>query len=141
MLNKLWRNTVFAARMVAVLRQVKDLQPDSTVTIADDFEATVDQYPDKPAFIFEGETTTYAQFDARANRIAHWAIAQGYKRGDCVALVLENCPDFPAVWFGLAKIGVITALINTNLEGAGLAHCISIVDSKAIIASGVAGQA
>ncbi|MEO0906293.1 MAG: long-chain-acyl-CoA synthetase, partial [Pseudomonadota bacterium] len=65
MLNKLWRNTVFAARMVAVLRQVKDLQPESTVTIADDFEATVDQYPDKPAFIFEGETTTYAQFDAR----------------------------------------------------------------------------
>ncbi len=140
MLNKLWRNTVFAARMVAVLRQVKDLQPESTVTIADDFEATVDQYPDKPAFIFEGETTTYAQFDARANRIAHWAIGQGYKRGDCVALVLENCPDFPAVWFGLAKIGVVTALINTNLEGTGLAHCISIVDSKAIIASGVQAE-
>ncbi len=31
--------------------------------------------------------------------------------------MLENCSDFPAVWRGLAKAGMLTALINTNLQG------------------------
>lgn len=140
MLSGLWRNAVFGVRLAGILKQVKDLQPDSTETIADDFEATVDRYPDKAAFVFEGEEMTYAEFDARANRVAHWALSQGLKPGDTVAMVLENSPDFPAVWFGLAKVGVITALINTNLEGTGLQHCISIVDSHAIIASGVQAE-
>ena len=134
------RDLTFAARVFSVLRLVKDLQPDSPVTIADDIEATVDGNPGKIAFVFEGEELTYAQFDARANRIAHWALEQGLKPGDAVALILENCPDFPAVWFGLAKVGVVTALINTNLEGTGLEHCVDIVDSKAIIASGVQAE-
>ena len=63
-------------------------------------------------------------------------MSQGLKVGDAVALNLENCPDFAAIWFGLAKIGVAPALINTNLEGDGLAHCIGIVDAKAVIAGG-----
>jgi len=139
-IKDLWRNATFGVRLIKVLRQVKDLQPDSTETIADDFEATVDRDPSKSAFVFEGATVSYGEFDARANRIAHWALAQGFKPGDAVALILENCPDYPAVWFGLAKVGVISALINTNLDGAGLTHCISIVDANAIIASGVQAE-
>lgn len=125
----------FFKRINGVLKLMKGLEEDSPVLVPDEIEATIDQYPEKPCIIFEGETLTFEAFEMRANRIASWALSQGLKSGDSVALVMENCPDYPAVWFGLSKVGVATALINCNLEGKGLAHCINIVDAKAIIAA------
>jgi len=132
----IWRDAKFGVRLFRMLRLFSDLQPDQQRTIADDFEDVVDAYPDTIAFVFEGENITYRQFDERANQVANWGLSQGLNAGDVIALDLENCPDFPAIWFGLTKIGVATALINTNLEGEGLAHCIGIVDAKAIVAAG-----
>ena len=139
-LRAFWRDAKFGVRLLRVLRLFSDLKPDDARTIADDFEDVIDANLDKVAFIFEGETVTYRQFEERANRVAHWATSQGLTAGDVIALDLENCPDFAAIWFGLSKIGVATALINTNLEGEGLSHCIGIVDAKAVIAGGVQAE-
>ncbi|MEO0872945.1 MAG: AMP-binding protein, partial [Pseudomonadota bacterium] len=136
-LRKAQREFTYVKGVYGVLKKLKVLQPDSPVLIADEFEQSVDAYPDQAAFVFEGETTSYRGFDERANTVAHWALEQDLKPGDAVALIMENTPDYPAIWYGLSKVGVVAALINTNLEGEGLAHCISIVDSKAVIASGV----
>lgn len=122
-----------------LLKLMGEVQKTPERLVPDEIETTIDKFPDKPCLLFEGQSWTFAQFDARANKIAHWALGQGLKAGDVVALVLENCPDYPAVWFGLSKIGVETALINSNLEGQGLVHCINIVGSNAVIAAG--GQA
>ena len=46
------------------------------------------------------------------------------KKGDCVALFLENKPEFIGIWLGLSKIGVISALINTNLRNQLLKHVV-----------------
>ena len=67
----------------------------------------------------------------RANRVAHWASAQGIGRGDVVALLMENRPEFVATWAGLAKLGVITALLNTNLAASALAHALAVADAQA----------
>lgn len=136
-LRKAQREFAYVKGVYGVLQKLKVLQPDSPVLITDEIEQSVDAYPDQAAFVFEGETTSYRAFDERANTVAHWALEQGLKPGDAVALIMENTPDYPAIWYGLSKVGVVAALINTNLEGEGLAHCISIVDSKAVIASGV----
>lgn len=125
----------FTRSLKALLAQVKEIDADAHVLITDDIEATVDRFPGNDAFHFEGKTTNYTDFEERANRIAHWALTQGYKAGDCVALFMENEPDFVAAWFGLSKIGIVTAMINNNLEGSGLAHCLNIVDTKAVISS------
>ena len=125
----------FTRSLKALMNEVGEIDPEAHVLITDDIENTVDKFPQNAVFHFEGDTVTYTQFDERANRVAHWALAQGYKAGDCVALFMENEPDFVAAWFGLSKIGIVTALINNNLEGAGLAHCLNIVDCKAVIAA------
>jgi fatty-acyl-CoA synthase len=96
-------------------------------------EATVDRVGERPAFRFEGAEWSYAQFDARCNQFAHWAIGQGLARGDVVALVLTNRPDYVAAWVGFAKVGVVSALINTNLTGGPLAHCVRVAGAKAVI--------
>ncbi|MEM6898937.1 MAG: long-chain-acyl-CoA synthetase [Pseudomonadota bacterium] len=123
--------TVSAFRKI--LKYVDDLGPESENIVADDLEASVDRHKTNAAFRFEGEIVTYAELDARANRIANWALSQGLKAGDAVALFMGNCPDYVAVWFGLSKIGAVTGLINHNLSEEALAHCINIADAKAVI--------
>lgn len=61
--------------------------------------------------------------------------SQGYKNGDVIALFLENCADFPVIWLGLSKIGVITSWVNINLKAEPLAHSISISKSVSVITS------
>src|SRR5262249_20548280 len=99
-------------------------------------------------FRFEGRSLTYGEFDALANRYAHWALAQGVKRGEVIALFMTTRPDFVACWMGLAKVGIVTALVNTNLAGAPLAHSINIANADHVVISsdlvgiykGVGGQ-
>ena len=47
--------------------------------------------------------------------------------------MMPNRPEFVATWIGLGKIGVIPALINTNLRLQSLLHCLTIAKVKAII--------
>lgn len=116
-----------------LLNYTSDLGPDSTHILADDLEASVDRHKTNVAFRFEGTIMTYAELEAQANRVANWALGQGLKAGDAVALFMDNRPDYVAIWFGLSKIGVVTGLINHNLAGEPLAHCVNIAKAKAMI--------
>jgi fatty-acyl-CoA synthase len=115
------------------LKWAEGIGHDEPRTVADDVEGTVDKFPNSPAIRFEGEEWSYAAFDARCNQFAHWAQGQRLQRGDVVALFLTNRPDYIACWVGLSKVGVIAALINTNLTEAPLAHCIRVAQAKAVV--------
>jgi len=52
-----------------------------------------------------------------------------------VAVFMESCVEFVGTWLGLAKLGIVTALINFNLRLETLAHCINSSHSKALIYS------
>lgn len=116
-----------------IIGAVGKFDPDAEYTLADAIEDTIDGQRERTFISFEGKDTTYAEFEARANQFAHWGQSVGLKVGDTVALFMENRPDYIAFWTGMAKIAVRTALINYNLAGAGLAHCVRIVDCKAIV--------
>lgn len=68
-----------------------------------------------------------------SNRIASVFQKAGYVKGDAVALMMPNRPEYVATWLGLGKLGVVTALINTNLRVQPLVHCLSAAKVKAII--------
>jgi fatty-acyl-CoA synthase len=87
-----------------------------------------------PALIGSAEIWSHAQLAARTNRYARWALAQGIAKGDTVALLLGNCPDYLAIWLGITRIGGLAALINTNLAGEALAHCLRVAQAKHIVA-------
>lgn len=94
---------------------------------------SVSKYGKREAMIFEGITYSFEDLDELANQIAHFALAQGLKAGDTVALFMENRPEYFVVWMGLAKVGVRTALINFNLRLRQLVHSFSVCDCKLII--------
>lgn len=124
--QKIKREIRFLKGLSRTLKRVKSIAPDSTNLICDDLEAAVDKWRDRQAITFEGKTVTYAELDAIANRYAHWAKGQGLTRGQTVALFMPNRLEYMAIWYGLTKVGVSTALINNQLTGAALAHCLNI---------------
>jgi fatty-acyl-CoA synthase len=123
---RLAREWKFFRGLTRTLKWVKPIAPDSPVLICDDLEKAVDEYADRPAITFEGRTVSYAEMDQIANRYAHWAKDQGIMRGDTVALFMPNRLEYLPIWYGLSKVGVSTALINNNLAGPALVHCLNI---------------
>jgi citronellyl-CoA synthetase len=97
------------------------------------FEQTVQRYGNSTAVIFEGKSRTWSELNEHANRYAAVLKETGLVRGDAVSLVMENRIEFLAALIAMNKLGLVAALINTNLTGRSLRHCISITDSRACI--------
>ena len=56
-----------------------------------------------------------------------------FQPGDCVALFMENRPEYVGLWLGLSKVGIVPALINTNLLGQPLIHSINAASATGLI--------
>ncbi|XP_063871974.1 long-chain fatty acid transport protein 1-like [Scylla paramamosain] len=97
------------------------------------FMENVRKNPNKVALIFEDQEWTFTQIDEYSNRVANLMVSEGYKHGDTVALFMMNQPEYICTWLGCAKVGVVAALINFNLQQTPLVHSIQVADSKAII--------
>ncbi|HEX6860973.1 MAG TPA: long-chain-acyl-CoA synthetase [Caulobacteraceae bacterium] len=127
------RDVTFLRNALRTLRWVRPIKAASQNLACDDVEAAVDKWPARRAITFEGKTITYAEFDQMANRYANWAKAQGLRRGQTVAVFLPNRLEYIPIWYGLTKVGVVAALINNNLAGAALAHCVNIAEAAHVI--------
>jgi len=101
------------------------------------FADVVDEWatkrPDRPALISDGETLNYQALSGRINQYARWALAAGVQPGDTVCLIMRSRPDYVAAWLGISRVGGVVALINTNLVGPSLAHCIKLAGPAHVI--------
>jgi fatty-acyl-CoA synthase len=88
---------------------------------------------DAHALISDSEGLTYRDLAERSARYGRWAIEQRLAKGDAVGLLMPNCPEYLAIWLGITRVGGIVALLNTNLVGAALAHCINAAAPKHVI--------
>ena len=132
--SRLKRDIRFAAAATRLSKRIKPIQAESPDLVCDDFEAAVDRWSERTAVADEIRSLTYRELDMLANRFAHWAKSRNLRRGDTIALVLPNRVEYLAAWLGFSKIGVATALINNQLTGAALAHCIRISKAHHVIA-------
>ena len=92
-----------------------------------------DRHSDAPALLSGRENFSFRALAERANRYARWALAHEIAKGETIGLMMPNRPEYMAIWLGLTGVGVVVALINTNLRGPALAHCIDIVSPKHLI--------
>jgi fatty-acyl-CoA synthase len=133
--NRIKRDLDLITGLQRTLKIYGDISADSDLCVGDELERAADRFPSNPAVRFEGAELTYAALDAMANRFAHWALKQGLAKGDAVALYMTNRPEFIACWMGLAKVGVITGLINTNLTGQPLIHTLTVSGARHVVLS------
>jgi fatty-acyl-CoA synthase len=103
------------------------------VTLPQLIERLSGEFDSAPALLSAEASMSYRQLGSRANQYSRWGIEQGFAEGDAVALMMSNCAEYLAVWLGLTRIGVVVALINSQLAGDVLVHSINIVQPKFLI--------
>ncbi|XP_037297678.1 long-chain fatty acid transport protein 4 [Manduca sexta] len=93
--------------------------------------------PDGPCFIIVGERTwTYREMAVNSNLVARvMQMHVGLRRGDVVCVFMPNCGEYVWTWLAMAKLGAVSALINSNLRHKPLLHCIQVAKAKAIVFS------
>ncbi|EJM75403.1 long-chain-acyl-CoA synthetase [Pseudomonas sp. GM55] len=97
------------------------------------FEQATLRNPDGPALLQDDVTLSYSEVNQWANRIAHHLIGQGIGKGDVVAVFIENRPELLVTILAVAKVGAISALLNTSQTRDTLVHSVNLVAPVAII--------
>ncbi|TFG28194.1 MAG: long-chain-acyl-CoA synthetase [Promethearchaeota archaeon] len=92
--------------------------------------------PKELALFYQDKSWTWQTFNEECNRISNFFLELGLKRGDSVALMLENCPEYFFFVAGINKIQGISALINFNQRKQALTHSFNVAESKWIVVDG-----
>lgn len=108
---------------------------DGVRTIGGILEQRAAEEPDREIVRFRDGALTYGELDDNASRIANAFAELGVKRGDKVAVLLPNGPEFLASWFGIARAGLIEVPLNVGLRGDLLAYALNQSECRAIIVS------
>ena len=133
LLQTIKREKQYLSGMLRMLKSIKDVDANGTNLMPDDLEKLCDKFGANIAFLEDDKTMTYDQMETYANRVANWAISEGCVKGDTVCIFLRNRMEYVAIWFGLSKVGVIPALLNFQLTGAALSHCVNISNAKMVV--------
>jgi fatty-acyl-CoA synthase len=90
--------------------------------------------PDKPALRFEGETLSYAAFHARIEKAAR-ALESGFgvTRGDRVAILSLNRPDYLVLLYACARLGAMLVPLNWRLAVAEQLFILNDCGAKVLV--------
>lgn len=102
-------------------------------TTADRVESCAHEHGQRPCIRYGEQSWNYAEFNSAVNQAAHAAYALGVRRGDVVALAMENRPAFFFAWLALSKIGAIAAFLNTHVTGKALLHALEVTGARTVI--------
>ncbi|ROM74948.1 long-chain-acyl-CoA synthetase [Pseudomonas brassicacearum] len=97
------------------------------------FEQATHRNPLGPALLYGDAVWSYAQVNEQANRIAHCLLAQGIGKGDCIAIFIENRPQLLITVLAVAKVGAVSAMLNTSQVGDALVHSLALVAPVAVV--------
>lgn len=126
----------FAKKIPNVLNGLRHAylrRPSTTCGLGWAFEKAVEKNPDGSALLYKDEQFSYTELNIWANQIADYFLSIGAKKGDVIAVMIENRPELVATVLGLAKIGVVSALVNTAQTSKVLSHSINLVKPFAVV--------
>ncbi|MCD4734604.1 MAG: ATP-dependent acyl-CoA ligase [Bacteroidales bacterium] len=92
------------------------------------------QYGNRNFFFFKDKAFSYKDLDYESDKIASGLQAMGIGKGDKIAIMMGNRPEFLFVWFGLSKLGAIEVPINTAHKGNLLTYMLKTSDCKMVVA-------
>ena len=96
-------------------------------------EESCRQYPDHVAVIYENLKLTYTELNRDVNALGNHLKSLGIQKGDKVALMLPNCPEFVISYFAILKIGAVVVTLNAMSTAYELHYLLGNSDAKALI--------
>ncbi|MCU1774345.1 long-chain-acyl-CoA synthetase [Pseudomonas sp. 13B_3.2_Bac1] len=133
MLRKLPTIAKAIPRVVKGMKVANVTDPTQTCGLGWTFEQATLRNPEGLAILQDSVLLTYAQVNQWANRIAHYLSAQGIGKGNVVAVFIENRPELLVTILALAKVGAVSALLNTSQTRDTLIHSINLVAPVAVV--------
>ena len=96
-------------------------------------QETAERYPENVAIIYEGKRIYYKELNAFVDGLAHNLKGLGIKKGDKVAIMLSNCPEFIISYFAALRIGAVALTLNVMTTSYELHHLIENSDAQVLI--------
>ncbi|WP_216828727.1 o-succinylbenzoate--CoA ligase [Alkalihalobacterium elongatum] len=91
-------------------------------------------YPEKDAYIFLNESTTFRELHQKVNQFAHSLSQQGIEKGDTIALLLGNSPEFVIAYYGTLSAGATVVPVNPTFTAREIEYILSNSKAKGVIA-------
>src|SRR5262245_54489690 len=88
--------------------------------------------PASTALVIDGRTVAYGQLFDRSQRVAALLHEAGLRRGDGVALMLPNCPEFFEITWGCQLSGLYYSAVNTHFTPDEVAYVIDDSEARAV---------
>jgi long-chain acyl-CoA synthetase len=110
------------------------LAPYPEKTLIDYLDRLASAHADKPAILFKGATMTYGQLSAESTAFAAALVELGVRKGDRVAIVLPNCPQFFVAEFGAWKAGAIVVAVNPTYSERELEQVLASTGAETVVA-------
>ncbi|WP_144552466.1 long-chain-fatty-acid--CoA ligase [Bacillus sp. X1(2014)] len=92
------------------------------------------RFPNRTAYTFLNQSKTYAELDKLVDCASISLHDAGIRKGDRVALILGNCPEFVIAYFGILRAGAVVVPINPVYTSAEIAYILSNSQAMAVIA-------
>ncbi|MFC2063317.1 long-chain fatty acid--CoA ligase [Chloroflexota bacterium] len=109
------------------------LRPYPAHTLLDVVSETARQRPNHQALLFQGAHLSYTELERLSNAFAAALVARGIQKGDPVAILLPNCPQFIIAQLGVWKAGAIAVPINPLYTESELRHMLGGCGAKTAI--------
>ena len=106
-------------------------------TVADLVTRAAERAGDRPALLSGPATLTWAELDELVDRAAAALRGLGLAAGDRIVLQLGNSVDFPALYFGALRAGLVAVPANTGYTGPELTHLLQDSGARALVTSSV----
>jgi long-chain acyl-CoA synthetase len=109
------------------------LQPYPRQTLVDVVQASARARPQHPALWFKGHTLSYGELDRLSDAFAAGLVHLGVRKGDRVAIMMPNVPQYVIAELGIWKAGGMVASINPLYTGAELEHMFNECDAETVV--------
>ena len=107
------------------------------ITPTDQIVALIEEgsrrHEDRPFLLYKGQWISWAKLDWRSGQVARGLAELHVKKGDKIAILLDNSPEYLYFWFGINKLGAIEVSVNTAFKGDILKYILEQSDATAIV--------
>ena len=94
---------------------------------------SAERFPKKPAILWQGHSTSYAELDIAANRLANRLIDDGLKKGTKVGMISRNRTEYGVAFFGIARSGCVMVNISVLYAPDELAYVLDKADVECLV--------